>query len=116
MPARFIHLETVDGLEELFTASHRRPVVIFKHSSTCGISAGVIREVESLETDVNIVTVQRSRELSNAIALRTGIRHESPQAIVLACGEPVYFASHYDITQEDIEAHLAAPFSSVAAS
>jgi bacillithiol system protein YtxJ len=52
------------------------------------------------------VVVQHSRSVSNAIAERTGIRHESPQAILLKGGEVVYHASHYDVTAEDIEAGL----------
>ena len=83
MAAKFIDLDSHEKLEALFQASHHQPVVIFKHSSTCGISAGVYREVESVEADVNIVVVQRNRDISNAISQRTGIRHESPQAIVL---------------------------------
>ena len=102
MAAKFIDLDSHEKLEALFQASHQQPVVIFKHSSTCGISAGVYREVESVEADVNIVVVQRNRDISNAISQRTGIRHESPQAIVLVNGSPVYYASHWDIEPSQI--------------
>ena len=46
---------------------------------------------------------------TNEIARRTGIKHESPQAIVFKDGEPVYHASHYDITIEDLKEHLSEP-------
>jgi thioredoxin 1 len=108
MPASFINLETVEELDRLFAISHERPVVIFKHSTTCGISSGVRRVVEQIPAVVNLVVIQTHRDVSNAIASRTGIRHESPQAIVLVNGEPVYHASHYDIEPARIEASIGA--------
>ena len=108
MPANFINVESVEGLDRLFSTSHDRPVVIFKHSITCGISSGVRRVVEQVSTDVNVIVIQTHRDLSNEIAYRTGIRHQSPQAIVLVNGRPVYHASHYDIEAAHIEASIGA--------
>jgi bacillithiol system protein YtxJ len=107
MPANFIKVETLDTLERLFTDSFERPVVLLKHSTSCGISSGVYREVSQVGGDVNVVVVQTHRDLSHSISHRTGIRHESPQAIVLVDGQAVYHASHYDIEAEHIEASLA---------
>ena len=59
-----------------------------------------------VDADINLIIVQTDRHVSNEIARRTGIKHESPQAIVLKDGEPVYHASHYDITIEDLNEHL----------
>jgi bacillithiol system protein YtxJ len=106
MKANFTKLDSTEKLEELFEKSHAEPVVLFKHSVTCPISAAVYREVASLETDVNLVVVQTARGISNEIANRTGIRHETPQAIVLKNGKPVYHASHYDVTADDINGKL----------
>ena len=106
MSANFLNLETIEGLERLVAESHERPVILFKHSLTCGISSGVYREVSQVPADVNLVVIQTHREISNAIATITGVRHQSPQAIVLRDGEPVYHASHYDIEAEHIEASL----------
>jgi bacillithiol system protein YtxJ len=104
--ANFIELNSIEKLEELFEKSNETPVVLFKHSITCPISTGVYSEVSAVETEVNLVIVQRARDISNAIAGKTGIRHESPQAIVLKNGKAVYHASHYDITAEDVEKSL----------
>jgi bacillithiol system protein YtxJ len=104
--ANFIELNSIEKLEELFEKSNKTPVVLFKHSVTCPISTGVYTEVSEVESDVNLVIVQKARDISNAIANKTGIRHESPQAIVLKNGKPVYHASHYDITAEDVENSL----------
>ena len=106
MSANFLNLESIEGLERLVAESHERPVILFKHSLTCGISSGVYREVSQVPADVNLVVIQTHREISNAIATITGVRHQSPQAIVLRDGEPVYHASHYDIEAEHIEASL----------
>ena len=109
MSANFIKVDSIDRLDSLFQESFDRPVVLLKHSTTCGISAGVYREVGYVTADVNVVVIQTHRDLSNAIAVRTGIRHESPQAFVLRDGKPIYFASHYDIEAGQIERNLTDP-------
>lgn len=107
MPANFINVDSIDGLDRLFKQSFERPIVLLKHSTTCGISSGVYREVGLVASDVNVVVIQTHRDISNAIADRTGLRHESPQAIILKDGKAVYHASHYDIEAAHIEASLA---------
>ncbi len=104
--ANFIELNSIEKLEELFEKSNEKAVVLFKHSVTCPISTSVYHEVSEVETDVNLVIMQKSREVSNEIANKTGVRHESPQAIVLKNGKAVYHASHYDISAEDVENSL----------
>jgi bacillithiol system protein YtxJ len=101
-----IKLDTLDKLQAAIEESRIRPVLLFKHSTSCGISVGVFREVSLVDSDINLVVVQTDRRISNEIERRIGIRHESPQAIVLKDGEAVYHASHYDITADDINKHL----------
>ena len=108
MPANFIEVDSIDSLDRLFEESFERPIVLLKHSVTCGISSGVYREVSQVATDVNVIVIQTHRDLSNAIAQRTGVRHEYPQAFVLCNGKAVYHASHYDIEAQHIEANLTA--------
>jgi bacillithiol system protein YtxJ len=50
--------------------------------------------------------MQSARDISNAVAEKTGIRHESPQAIVLKNGAPVYHASHFDVSAEAINGEI----------
>ena len=102
MSANFVKLDSVEKLEGLFEESHEKPVVLFKHSVTCPISAGVYQEVSRVSADINLVVIQSSRHISSAIAEKTGIRHESPQAIILKNGKPIYHASHFDVTAKDI--------------
>ncbi len=103
MNAIFKALTTTEELTELIKRSVSTPVVLFKHSTTCPISFGVYEEISNARTEINLVIVQQSRDVSEEIVARTGIRHESPQAIVLRNGTPVYHASHYDITAQDVE-------------
>ena len=106
MKANFTKLDSTEKLEELFQKSHEAPVLVFKHSTTCPISAAAYREIEGIDADVNLVVVQTARNISNEIASRTGIRHESPQAIVLKDGKPVYIASHYNVRAEEVTEKL----------
>ena len=106
MSANFIKLDSTERLEELFEQSHEKPVVLFKHSTTCPISTGVYEEVSRVDGDINLIVMQSAREVSNAVAGKTGIRHESPQAIVLKDGAPVYHASHFDVTAEAINGEI----------
>ena len=104
--SKLVELNTLDKLQAAIEESRIRPVLLFKHSTSCGISAGVFRDVKMVDADINIVVVQTDRHISNEIERHTGIKHESPQAIVLKNGEAVYHASHYDITLKDLNEHL----------
>ncbi|HEX8922671.1 MAG TPA: bacillithiol system redox-active protein YtxJ [Pyrinomonadaceae bacterium] len=103
MVDQFTQITDTDALDELLARSHNAPVVLFKHSSTCPISAAAYRQMSQISTEVSLVIVQRAREVSSEIASRTGIRHESPQTIVLRNGEAVWNASHFDITKNAVE-------------
>lgn len=102
MNAQFIELNNIDQLDELFEASKRKPILIFKHSTTCPISANVFDEISNVDATIFLITVQKSRAISNAIAEKTGIKHESPQAIILKDGEPFFSQSHYEITRDEV--------------
>lgn len=106
MKANFKEINSTQQLDQLFEQSNEKPVVLFKHSLTCPISAGVHRDIENADADINVVIMQNARNVSDEIAKRTGIRHESPQAIILKDGKAVYHASHYDVTASDVESHL----------
>ena len=93
----FFKIDNRQTLDELITGSKTKPVVIFKHSTACGISAAAYREMEKLESQVNLLEVQSARDVSRELADLTGIRHETPQVIVLKDGKAVWNASHFDV-------------------
>ena len=99
---RFAALTDAQELDRLFARSHDAPVVLFKHSLTCPISRTAYEEMRRLDEPVAMVVVQRARGVSNEIAARTGVRHETPQALVLRRGGVVWSASHWDVTAEAV--------------
>ncbi len=103
MEANFSPVSDAAALEELFARSHEGPVLLFKHSTACPISARAYRQMEGVKTPVSIVVVQDSRDVSRQVEERTGIRHETPQALVLRNGRVVWNASHFDITADVVE-------------
>jgi len=104
MKARFSEIHDIGELDALIEKSNEQAVVLFKHSTTCPISSGVYDEVSRADADINLIIVQNARSVSSAVAEKTGIRHESPQALVIKNGEVVYHASHYDVTAQELEA------------
>jgi len=102
------HLSDLDMLEAAIAESLERPVLLFKHSRTCGISmeaydelqAHVAEHADKPPASYKVITVQSHRRLSDSAAQRFGIRHETPQAILLKDGRPVWNASHFRITAE----------------
>ena len=101
MGKNFFKIDNHAALENLLTDSSRKPVIVFKHSNACSISARAYREMEKLD-DVNILEVQSARSISNEVADLTGVRHETPQVIILRDGKAVWNASHFDVIAADV--------------
>jgi bacillithiol system protein YtxJ len=51
-----------------------------------------------------MITVQSHRSLAAEVAARLGVRHETPQAILLRDGRAVWNASHFRITKKQLDA------------
>ncbi|CAA9534562.1 MAG: hypothetical protein AVDCRST_MAG73-1256 [uncultured Thermomicrobiales bacterium] len=96
-----------DALDALWERSGAEPVVLFKHDPFCSISLVAYQEVANLGRDVAVVDVARAKALAKDVAKRTGVRHESPQVIVLRDGAAAWDASHWDITANAIADALA---------
>ena len=102
----FRPLSTDASWAEARSASEDQPVLVFKHSSACPVSAKAETQLQPLAEDSTLpvykLVVQESRALSDEIAETLGIRHETPQAIVLDDGTPVFDASHFDVTTDAV--------------
>ena len=92
----------VESFEELVSRSHNAPVVVFKHSTTCPISAAAYHEMSHFDGDVALIQVQRARNLSKEIEQKTGVAHESPQVLVLRNGKAVWDASHWKVKSDAV--------------
>jgi bacillithiol system protein YtxJ len=107
------HLHDLASLEAAIEESRERPVLLFKHSRTCGISCEAYDELRSHLDTVppgavyKVITVQSHRQVSDEAAARLGVRHETPQAILLRDGQPVWKASHFRITAAALADALA---------
>lgn len=105
MPASWTEITSVDQLEPLLSAE-RDAVVLFQHDPYCPISLAAYQQMRRLTELVFLVDVSRFHDVSETIEARTGIRHESPQVIVLKHGAASWSASHYAITQQAVDQAL----------
>ena len=105
----FIELADIAALDRFIDSSATAPVVILKHSRTCGVSDRAYTELSGLAlpadsegapvaaAPIAIVTVQTARDVSNELEARTGIAHQSPQALIFVDRKVVWTASHWAV-------------------
>jgi len=103
-------LVDVQSVDAAIAESRERPVLLFKHSRYCGVSCEALDELQSHidaradgGVSYKMITVQTHRPVSDAIAQRLGLRHETPQAILLRDGKVVWNASHFRITATQLD-------------
>jgi bacillithiol system protein YtxJ len=110
-------LQYIEQLDRLLFESHTRPLLLFKHSFSCGVSAEALDElIDHLNADIvaagvpdphyAIVTVQTHRDVSNAVSMKLGVRHETPQALLIRDGRVIWSASHFRVTAEAMKKAL----------
>ena len=102
-------LTTQDEVDQLLRAP---AAVLLKHGAHCPVSAAARDEIAALvaerpEALVGGVEVTGQRALSDYVAERLGVPHESPQVFVVAAGGVRYRATHREIRTDDIAAQLA---------
>lgn len=110
-----INIEPIRSDEDfsaLREASNTETVLIFKHSTQCPISSMAHAELEKFaaaaaDVRIGLVRVIEERPVSQGIEAALGVQHESPQAIFLKNGQPVWHDSHRKITQEALQQALA---------
>tara|TARA_R110002126_G_scaffold290637_2_gene448077 strand:+ start:164 stop:553 length:390 start_codon:yes stop_codon:yes gene_type:complete len=96
------NLTDLGQLNEIMTLSSEKPVAIFKHSTRCSVSRMALKQFENEFDSSDKVTpyfldLIAYREVSNEIAHRFGVQHQSPQLILVKDGKAIYNASHSDI-------------------
>lgn len=108
----WIHLEELDQLNEIKELSKLEPVIIFKHSTRCGISTMVKKRFEKTfedsmsELKTYYLDLLKYRDISNEIETKFNVMHQSPQLLVMKNGKVLEHASHYDITTLDVASFL----------
>ncbi len=109
---KWSHIHSLEELNALTEDSTGKPQVIFKHSTSCGISSMVLRSFEKQYqhveemVDFYFLNIQQNRALSDEIANRFGIRHESPQLLVIKNRIAVFDTSHSSISYASLEQYV----------
>ena len=98
----WINLEDLGQLNEIIIASEEKPVVIFKHSTRCSVSRMALKQFENEfnlqgKMDAYYLDLIENRAISNEIASKFEVVHQSPQLLVIKNGKCIYNISHSDI-------------------
>ena len=105
-------LQSEAQLEDIKAQSNVRLQIIYKHSSSCGISSMVLRQLEksliefNSRADFHFLDLLSFRDVSNEVASRFQVLHQSPQLILLKNKTVVAHDSHYDLLQLSIEKYI----------
>lgn len=107
----WLALTSVSQLDEIEDASNSKLVVLFKHSTRCSISRMALRQFENdFESNNQILPyyfdLLNHRDISNEIASKFSVVHQSPQLLIISKEKCIYNASHSDIDAEVIKNYL----------
>lgn len=98
-------ITTVNQWKDILDDSRDKAILVFKHSTTCPVSAHAYGEFTAFNKSIEsyLVKVIENRAISNEISKDLGIQHESPQAFVIANSDVVWNASHWKITKKELD-------------
>ncbi|MDI1255252.1 MAG: bacillithiol system redox-active protein YtxJ [Flavobacterium sp.] len=106
------YLESMAELDAIENVSFEKPVAIFKHSTRCSISRFSLKQfeneyaIESNKMELYFLDLLAHREISDTIASRFGVQHQSPQLIVIQNGKAIFDASHSDIQADVLQQYV----------
>lgn len=106
-------IETIEDLELHIERSKEKPVLFFKHSTSCATSARANQRMKTfIEAapenfpEVYMIKVIESRPVSDAVTRALEVEHASPQVVLVKDGKAVWSASHYNVQGPAIEKAL----------
>lgn len=104
----WLYLTNVNDLDALISESNEKPILIFKHSTRCSISRMVLKQFEREFDNEEHITpyfldLLNHRDVSNEIADRFNVYHQSPQLLVIKEGKSIFDASHESIDASDLK-------------
>ena len=106
---KFFTLDKMEQFDEIDVISQTKPVVLFKHSTRCSISRMALKQFDAEfnypeeKIDWYLLDLLNHRDLSNEIASRYNVVHQSPQIVVIRNGKAVFNESHDSISAEDLK-------------
>jgi bacillithiol system protein YtxJ len=111
-PVPWISLNRDEQLNQISLSSRMKAQIIYKHSTNCGISGMVLKRLESsleqsgYDADYYFLDVRRYRQLSDGVAGVYGVRHESPQMLIIKNSRAMATASHGAISEMDFDPYV----------
>ncbi|WP_353083793.1 bacillithiol system redox-active protein YtxJ [Flavobacterium sp.] len=107
----WLQLTVSTQLDEIEDASNSKLVLIFKHSTRCSISRMALRQFENeFEANENVLPyyldLLNHRDISNEIAIKFSVVHQSPQLLIISKEKCIHNTSHSDIDAGVIKNYL----------
>ena len=104
-------LNNLGQLSEIIEESDNIPVIVFKHSTRCSVSRMALRHFENeFDLDGKVIPyfldLLNYRDVSNEIANKFEVQHQSPQLLLIRNGKCIYDASHNAIEVESLHRYL----------
>ncbi|MBP7185155.1 MAG: bacillithiol system redox-active protein YtxJ [Saprospiraceae bacterium] len=103
------NLFSIEQLDEIDRISEEKPCLIFKHSTRCSLSDLVLKrfennwDVSSELIPIYFLDLVQYRQVSNHIAERYSVEHESPQVLLIEKGSCIFAESHLDIDTNELK-------------
>lgn len=103
----WIPLTDLGQLKEIYEISNQKPYIIFKHSTTCSVSRMALKNFEREfdlqdKTETYFLDLLNNRDISNEIASRFQVVHQSPQLLLIKKGICTYNVSHSSIDASEL--------------
>ena len=109
LPKAWDTLSKVSDLDRAKEESFKQPVALFKHSTRCSRSMFAKSKLEegynisSNKLKFYYLDLLNHRDVSDAIASKFGVHHQSPQILVLKEGKVVFHTSHEQISLSKLQ-------------
>jgi bacillithiol system protein YtxJ len=103
----FIPLQDGSQLSEIAEAQGQ--AIIFKHNTSCPISRSVRQKLQNEadqlpnDTPFYVLDILENKDLSNLVAEKFGVPHESPQLLLVKNGSSIYDESLYQISASAVK-------------
>ncbi len=108
----WIPLNSLEQIKTIKELSKSETILVFKHSTRCGISGMVIKRFENLfDSSMNNIKIYyldllNFRAISDEVGYSFQAQHQSPQLLIIRNEVAVLNVSHYDITTVNIQKYL----------
>ena len=105
-------LTELKQLDTIVKESAETPILIFKHSTRCPVSRMALRnfgqeyDIEEGKLKLYYLDLLEHRDISNEIATRFSVYHQSPQVILIKDGKAVFDSSHHEIDATTVQKKL----------